>query len=149
MSAPAQAQISDDTKLREKQEKEYQESREKEEQELQAMFKNKKWVVLSVEEYDSNNGYKWLWFKTLAEGYFRLSVDSVNVVLDESLSGTYLVVSGVGRSQRYLAYRDRYAGQAVLYVSTRTNKRHWDSYFKNQKEEFESPREVSPPGKSK
>ena len=151
-SALAQTQISSDNKLKEKQEKEYQEAREMEEQSYQAMFRNQKWIVVSVEEYDRNNAYKWLWFKTLDGGYFRSSAYSVKVVLDESLNGTYLVVSGVGRSLRVEVDANRYVDQAVLYVSTRANKRHWDNYLKSLKEEIEkseSPREVSPPGKSK
>lgn len=148
-SALEQVQVSGQEK--EKREKEYQESRKKEEQEFQAMFRDKKWVVLSIEEYDSYGGYKWLWFETLDGGYFRSSVESISIAFDESLDGTYLIVSGVGRGTPTVR-NDRYANQAVLYVSTRANKRRWDSYLKNRKEEIEkseSPREVLPPGKSK
>src|SRR3989338_6721746 len=141
-------QISEDNKLQKK----YQESREREEQEFQAMFRNKKWMVLSVEEYDSSNDYKWLLFETFDGGYFRSSVDSVSVVLDKSLSGTHLVVSGVGRSMFLSVRNNRYVNQAILHVSTEANKLRWDNYLKNRKEEIEkseSPRKVLPAGKSK
>lgn len=116
------------------------------------MFRNKKWVVLAVDEHDYPSGDKGLLFKTLDGGNFRLSTWSVNVVLDENLNGTHLVVNGASRGESLTGYSDRYANQAVLYVSTRANKRHWDNYLKNLKEEIEkseSPREVSPPSKSK